>query len=282
MRAQRGDVLGLVGGQDHGALLPDARDHLAEPQPLLRVEADGRLVEDEQLGFAEQGLSHTHPPPHAAGQGRIRWSATDASPIRAMTRRTSSCRARRSVELLEDGHVVDELEDGEAAVETGVLRQIAQLRRISSPVVGRARVAAEQGHGCRGPAPGRWRCIRSRVVLPAPFGPSRPVTPMAGGEGRPSQRRRTTEGLGHAVTRTSVMRVSRVDGDSVRRAATSADRGRGPRRARATTEPTAPNGSQVDVRRRRTASHQATQPWRAPRRPRRTGVTRAESASAAR
>jgi hypothetical protein len=30
------------------------RDHLPEPQPLLGIEADRRLVEDEQVGIAQR------------------------------------------------------------------------------------------------------------------------------------------------------------------------------------------------------------------------------------
>ena len=69
MLAQRGDVLGLVGGQDHGAALADPGHQVAEPQPLLGVETRRRLVEDEQLGVAEQRLGDAHPAAHAAGQG---------------------------------------------------------------------------------------------------------------------------------------------------------------------------------------------------------------------
>jgi hypothetical protein len=45
--AERHHLLGLVGGQQYRAALAQLGDHLAEPQPLLRIEAHGRLVEDE-------------------------------------------------------------------------------------------------------------------------------------------------------------------------------------------------------------------------------------------
>jgi hypothetical protein len=53
-RAQGGDVLGPVAGHDDRTPLAGLRDQLPEPQPLLGIEADRRLVEDEQVGIAQR------------------------------------------------------------------------------------------------------------------------------------------------------------------------------------------------------------------------------------
>ena len=78
--------------------------------------------------------------------------------------------------LLEHGDVVDEVERGEARVEPGVLRQVAEPATDREPIAPVGRVETEQPDGA-GSGPSTVASIRSRVVLPAPFGPSRPMTP---------------------------------------------------------------------------------------------------------
>jgi hypothetical protein len=98
--AQRGDVLGLVRRQDDRAVLADAADEVAEAQPLLGVEADGRLVEHDELRLPQQRggePSRRFMPPLSA---RTLRSATSARSTSSSTRRTSSWRARRSVSSL--------------------------------------------------------------------------------------------------------------------------------------------------------------------------------------
>jgi hypothetical protein len=46
------------------------------------------------------------------------------------------------VQLLEDGHVVDELEGGEAGVEPGLLRHVAEPATQVQPLVGAPGVEA--------------------------------------------------------------------------------------------------------------------------------------------
>jgi len=42
-------------------ILPEALDQLADLDDLLRVQADGRLIEDQRLRISEQGLCKTDP-----------------------------------------------------------------------------------------------------------------------------------------------------------------------------------------------------------------------------
>ena len=66
--AQRGDVLGLVGGDEHGRPVPGRRQHAAQGRALLGVEAGRRLVEHQQVGIAHQGLGEGDAVPLAARQ----------------------------------------------------------------------------------------------------------------------------------------------------------------------------------------------------------------------
>ena len=54
--AQVADVLDDVGREDHHDVLADLRQQVVEAEPLGRVEARGRLVDDDQLRIAEQRL----------------------------------------------------------------------------------------------------------------------------------------------------------------------------------------------------------------------------------
>ena len=55
-RAQRSNVLSLVGGQHDGAAIAGLRDEVAETHSLLRVEPCSRFVEHQQVRLAEQRL----------------------------------------------------------------------------------------------------------------------------------------------------------------------------------------------------------------------------------
>jgi hypothetical protein len=141
--AQGGDVLGLVAGQDHRAPLTGVRDHLPEPQPLLGIEADRRLVEEEQVWIAQQGLGQPDPPAHPAGEGPDPLGADGRQPGQLDDPADLVVPGPPVGHLLEDRHVVDELEDGEPPVEAGFLRQVAQAFADPGPVVGARRVEAQ-------------------------------------------------------------------------------------------------------------------------------------------
>src|SRR5690606_1812878 len=68
--AELGGFFHVVGGQEHGdALSLEGAEALPEELAGLRVEARGGLVEDEELGTADEGAGHGQPALHAAGEG---------------------------------------------------------------------------------------------------------------------------------------------------------------------------------------------------------------------
>ena len=62
--AERCHVVGLMRRQQHGVVLGDRRDGLAEPQPLLGIEPRRGFVKHEQLRVSEQCLGDDHPASH--------------------------------------------------------------------------------------------------------------------------------------------------------------------------------------------------------------------------
>ena len=65
-RAQIGHVIDDVDRQDHDHALADLGQQVVEPIALLRVEPRGRLVDDDQLGPADQRLRDAEALAHAA------------------------------------------------------------------------------------------------------------------------------------------------------------------------------------------------------------------------
>ena len=100
--AQRRDVLGLVGRQQHGLLAPSAARRSSRKRS--RCSGSSPAVgssRTSEVGVAEQRLGEGHPSPHAARQRADALAGSPSSrPTSASTRRTSSWRARRSVSSL--------------------------------------------------------------------------------------------------------------------------------------------------------------------------------------
>ena len=133
-----------------------------------RVEADRGLVEDEQVGLAEQGDGQRHPGPLSA-----REPADDAGPRGRRARRSRRTRATRSLADPEDpGEEAQVLGDGEVVVDAGLLGDVADPVCAGTPT--------PAGSPNTSTAPEVIRCTPTRprisVVLPHPDGPSRPVT----------------------------------------------------------------------------------------------------------
>ena len=61
-------VLDQVGGDQHAGVGADLPQQFAEVQPLVGVEADGRLVEQQDLRVVDDRLGDAGPAHHAAGQ----------------------------------------------------------------------------------------------------------------------------------------------------------------------------------------------------------------------
>jgi hypothetical protein len=184
-----GEALGLldvVGRHQHGHALGAQRgDERPQLLPHLRVEPDGRLVEQHERGRCTSARAMSS---RAACRrtGRRRGAGAAVScATRARGRRRRRGRARDAVEPGEDLQV---LPDGELDVEVVLLRHDAHLRprllglprhleaeHLDRPLVGDG-LRGEQPHG---------------VDLPAPFGPSSPrQVPARTSRSRPSTARR--------------------------------------------------------------------------------------------
>ncbi len=66
--ADRLDLREDVGADDHGVVLPQVLDQRPHFDDLGRVQAHGRLVQDDDLRVADQGLGDAHPLAVALGQ----------------------------------------------------------------------------------------------------------------------------------------------------------------------------------------------------------------------
>lgn len=95
----------------------DVRQQGAEVDAFLRVEADGGLVDDEQLGVAEQRLGDADAPFHAAGQPLELASGDVGEADFVEQRRDLAAAVGTVVAALEDGDVVEELRGGQVGVE---------------------------------------------------------------------------------------------------------------------------------------------------------------------
>ena len=118
------DLLEDVRGDEHGAALGgEAADHFAQVEPLHRVGARERLVEQEQRRVVDERRREAHALPHPAGVAGHR-----RGPARRRGRRSRSpapAAARGSATLLEPRAQLDELPAGEEVVDRLVLRHVA-------------------------------------------------------------------------------------------------------------------------------------------------------------
>ena len=65
-RAEVGDVVDDVGREDDDDIVADAGEQVEEAIALLGIEAGGRLIDDDQVGIADQRLSDSEALAHAA------------------------------------------------------------------------------------------------------------------------------------------------------------------------------------------------------------------------
>ena len=87
---EHGELGDQVAGHEHrAALVGEAAERGAQPADAVGVESVGGLVEQQHLGFAEQGAGEGEALAHAEREAAGRWSAALASPTCS---RTSSTR----------------------------------------------------------------------------------------------------------------------------------------------------------------------------------------------
>ena len=147
----------------------------AQPLPdqvaRLRIEAGGRLVQEHELRVVDQRARERQAALHAAGERLILASPRPARPANSSSARD----ARRDLALRKaEVAAVDQqvLGDGEIGVEVVELRHHADARaRLARARAAPARRAARSRRASGSIRP---RQSLSVVVLPAPFGPSRP------------------------------------------------------------------------------------------------------------
>lgn len=148
-------------------------DKLAEAQPLLGVEADGRFVDDQEFRIVQQRLRNADPLAHAAGEVRQPAIGHLPEPDRGQHLLDPGV-GRARAESLHRGEVGEELARGQRRVDAEGLRQIAQFaaqrRRVPRDVL------PVPVHGA-GAGVVSVASRRISVDLPAPFGPSRPRIP---------------------------------------------------------------------------------------------------------
>ena len=163
-------LLDVVGGDDHGevALLAQRLHVLPQPPARLRIEADGRLVEEQHAGVVDEGARDLEPPLHAGGE-RPHQGVAPIRELDEMQHLVDPALAPRRRHAIDEAMEIEVLVDGQAIVEGRLLEHDAEaaprLQRVGDDVD-----AADP----RGAASGLRMVQRmwSSVVLPAPFGPS--------------------------------------------------------------------------------------------------------------
>lgn len=143
VRAGGGDVLHQMGGDEHARVRTQLLQQLAEAQPLRRVQADRRLVEEQDRRVVDDGLGDADPAHHAARQG--------LHPLVGAVRQTHPLHGAlhgggdvRFGYLLQPRHVLDELAHREALVVAELLRQIADPAAYGTVLAHAAHGLAEQ------------------------------------------------------------------------------------------------------------------------------------------
>ena len=175
-------VVGRV--EDRHPLLAEGLDARQDRVPALRIDADGRLVEDEQLRPVEEADGDVQAALHAAREllGPVLRPVGQADDLEELGDPVAQRPAAHAVELAEEDEV---LAGGQVRVDRQVLGHVADggLGRGRA----RDRSAGRRRRPRRRPGVRRPQIIEIVVVLPAPFGPSRPyVSPGAISKPTPS------------------------------------------------------------------------------------------------
>ena len=135
-----------MSGQHHDRCPRDLGEHGPQRHPLLRVDAGGRLVQDQHLRRAEQRLGQRGPPALAAGHGPDPFRAEVGQPHQVEHAAHFRVPRGRLGPFLEQRDVVHEREGGEATREADLLRQVAELAADAGALGGHLRVQAQHAH----------------------------------------------------------------------------------------------------------------------------------------
>ena len=115
-----------MGGENHGGAPGEAPQQLPHLCRLLRIQAVGRLIEDQQARLSEDGLGHADPLAQASGQAIDRVQSPCAevgggdglAQGQVSLRRGDSLEGRRVLQIVRDQHF---------RIDRQVLRQVAEL-----------------------------------------------------------------------------------------------------------------------------------------------------------
>ena len=127
-----GDSLNIgddVGRENNDSVLCQGVNQIAEPYPLPRVQASGRLVQNQQLGVVEHGLGDAHPLAHPAGE-LPHFLVFRIGQPHQLQQFADSPIGFLPGDTLERGNVAQKLPGGVAGVVAEFLRQIAQQAPI--------------------------------------------------------------------------------------------------------------------------------------------------------
>jgi hypothetical protein len=119
--AQRFRLLELMRGDQHTpAILSHGPDHIPDPMAGLEVEADGRLIQDQEVGLVQHRDRDVEPPSHAAAQERDDRVCPILEPDVAETRGHAP-RAPRTIQLIQGREELEVLLAREIAIQRHVL-----------------------------------------------------------------------------------------------------------------------------------------------------------------
>ena len=178
--AQRLKVVHLVAGQQHGgAVGREPAQHLVHVLAARRVQAVGRLVKDQQPGPDQQRGGEPDPLPHAEGEA----ANLVVGDIRQSDLRQGVVDVRLGAVAAQPGQFGEVAPRGQRGVDAGAVDEARDAigheqrspgglaKHLKGALVGEA-------------SPSR---MPSSVVLPAPFGPTRPwICPAATSRSTPS------------------------------------------------------------------------------------------------
>ena len=183
------------------------RQHLVDPLAALRIDADGRLVEQHHARPVQHAARDVEPPLHAARESlhRLVGAIGRGRSTRAPTStRSASVRRRDAVERAEDLEVLARREQRIDA------RAPAARRRAPARVLPAAHRPPEQPDRRRASSRTRPAMARISVVLPAPLGPSRPSSsPASSASEAPSSAGVLPKDLRASRTVSRLSRISR-------------------------------------------------------------------------
>jgi hypothetical protein len=125
MLAHRSATSDDVGGQDHGLVFADVGQQVVEAHALLRVEAGGRFVDDDQFRVAQQRLGDAEALAHAARE-TAQALVAHFEQIGLLQQAIDHFAAAAVAQAFEHGKVVEQFVSGHFRVDAEILRQVAQ------------------------------------------------------------------------------------------------------------------------------------------------------------